>query len=339
MIDPERLSDLRIAKLRTLASTRWIVPAEATVGSFPSGATLFDPVSGRGWVMIDEDADRRLGGVLAVSLRNGATEVHVISDDAEGAAVLARRATRFKLRVHVWHPVGGSVEPVDPAPVAVDAPPDPAAEPYREVLLDAGLDPVVEGGHLSGEILGLEVARVVVDEAGARVEGGVGRFDREAGAMVRGHLPEADALDRVSEFVRPVRAADAERHPLNQLVLDRWLRAVVIARPELVGAAELRAVGSARPRASLLEDGVATAVGVDGDGLPLVVVCCVGVYLDFVTSAADDHLTHDPDARLVLVVPARDDVPVTRAIAGQLVSGADLVAVPDDWRSLGPERT
>lgn len=39
---------------------------------------------------------------------------------------------------------------------------------------------MVEGGELMGELLGLEVARVVVgDDGSAHVEAGVGRFDRE----------------------------------------------------------------------------------------------------------------------------------------------------------------
>ena len=337
MIDPERLSDLRIAKLRTLASLNWAVPGDATPTSFPAGATLSDPASGRLWVLVDEDADRRLGGVLAVARRAESKEIHVISDDVAGAAVMARRAEPFVDDVHVWTPVDGALQPVAPAPVAVDLAPDPQAELYRPILADSGLDVVVEGGNLTGEVLGLEVARVVVDDAGAHVEAGVGRFDREAGALIRGEMPEADSIERVTELVRPQRRPTAERHPLNQLVPERWLRCVVMARPELVGAAELRPVGSARPRRNLLEDGVATAVGTDLAGRPLVVVCTTGVYLDAVPSAADDHRTHAPAGRLILVMPEQDAVPVTRALVARLREPADVVVVAGDWRNLTAE--
>jgi hypothetical protein len=115
-------------------------------------------------------------------------------------------------------------------------------------------------------------------------------------------------------------------------VPERWLRAAIVARPEVVGAAELRAVGSSLPRRTLGEEGVATAVGVDADGEPLVVVCSTGVYLDLVPSAADDRLTHAPDARLVLAVPARDAVPVTTELASRLLHPAEVHAVAGDWR-------
>ena len=109
------------------------------------------------------------------------------------------------------------------------------------------------------------------------------------------------------------------------------MRSVLIARPELVGAAELRAVGSAIPRANLKEAGVASAVGTDLDGEPLVVTCSTGVDLDLVPSAADDRLTHAPCARLVLAVPTKDALPVTTDLAAHLLEPATVVPVGDDW--------
>ena len=110
------------------------------------------------------------------------------------------------------------------------------------------------------------------------------------------------------------------------------LRSVVVARPGLVGASELRPVGSAIARANLKETGVATAVGTTLDGAPVVVTCSTGVDLELVPSAADDRLTHAPDARLVLVVPTRDALPVTTELAAHLASPAEVVPVDDDWQ-------
>jgi hypothetical protein len=232
----------------------------------------------------------------------------------------------------VWSLRGTELEPVAAAPPAVDEAPDPRAELYRPVLVAAGLTPVVEGGHLIGELRGLEVARVVVDdERGARVEAGVGRFDREVASMMFAELGEADALARAVELVGTYRRPGAERHPLNQLVPERWLRAALVAEPSLVGAAELRPVGSAVPRANLLEPGVASAVGVDAAGAPVVVTCSAGVDLEAVPCAADDRLTHAPEARLIVAVPARNALPVTTALAAHLVAPAEVVGVPDGW--------
>lgn len=328
--DGNRLDRLRAAKLRALVSSRWDLPTDPTEAPFPSGAVLRDDE--RVWVLVEDDAVHRLGAVLAVALRSDASEAHVVLDDAPTAAILARRAGLFRLPVSVWTTDGPSLVPTPAAPPAPETVPPPGAELYRPILQGAGLDPLVEGGALLGELLGLEVARVVVDDDGiARLEAGVGRFDREAGAMMRAGMPEADSVQAVIDQVRPLRRADAERHPMNQLVRERWLRSVLVADPSLVGAAELRPVGSAVPRRNLTEDGVASAVGVDLDGAPIVVSCSVGVHLDAVPSAADDRRSHAPDARLLVVVPALDAAPITRELVQQLAGHAELVTVDDRW--------
>ena len=333
--EADRLAELRAAKLRALATSRWEVPAAAVTSRFPGGATLTDPSSGTTWVTSEDMPQRRLGAAIAVALRAGSSALHLIVDDAEDAGVLARRAGLFTFPIDVWRVDGAALVPATAAPPAVDAAPAPEAELYRPILDRAGLRPVVEGGHLVGELRGLEVARVVVDPDGtARVEAGVGRFDREAGTMVRAGMPEADALQVVIDLVDPVRRADAERHPMNQLVKDRWLRDLLIEQPSLIGVASLTPIGSAVPRANLTEDGVASAVGTDLDGDPVIVSVSSGVFLDFVPSAADDRLSHAPDAKLLLVVAALDEAPITADLAA-LVPNASLVTVADDWASLG----
>ncbi|CAN5758406.1 hypothetical protein BH10ACT1_BH10ACT1_31130 [soil metagenome] len=331
----DRRSALLATKLRVLAGDRWTFAGETRAGSFPQGATLIDPDGGRAWVLIEGDAERRLGGALAVSLRAGVSELHLVVDDPEAAAIVARRATAFRFPVQVWRSEGRELFEVAPAATAVDVAPAPEAELYRPVLQAGELVPVVEGGHLIGELLGLEVARVVVAPDGsAHVEAGVGRFDREVGALMFAELGETDAVARAVDIVRRYRVAGAERHPLNHLVPERWLRSVLVDRPDLVGAKDLRPVGSAVPRRNLNEEGIASAVGHDLDGRPLVVVCSTGVYLDLVPAAADDRLTHGPDARLVLALPERDAVPITADLSALLTTAAEIVAVPGDWRLL-----
>jgi len=333
-LDPDRRSALLASRLRTLAQSRWEVADGARAGAFPEGASLSD--GERCWVLVEDGGERRLGGALAVARRAGVSELHLIVTDQRAGAVVARRASTFAVPPQVWWAQSRELTAVAPALVATDPAPAPEAELYRPLLRAAGLDPVVEGANLVGELLGLEVARVVVaDDGSAHVEAGVGRFDREVGAMMFAELGEADALARAVDIVARYRTHGAPRHPLNQLVLERWLRAVVIACPSVVGASELRAVGSALPRRNLTEEGVATAVGVHETGVEVVVCCSTGVYLDLVPTAADDRLTHAPGARLVLAVPERDAVAVTVDLAAQLASPAEVVAVPGDWQQLG----
>lgn len=338
-IDPDRRAALLSAKLAALVRGRWgDVSSDARPGGFPDGATLAEPAGGRLWVLLGADADRRLGAALAVAARASADAVHLLVDAGDASAsvraggVLARRASLFADAPTVWTVDGLELTEVAAAAPAIDAAPAPEAELYRPVLVAAGLDAVVEGGSLVGELHGLEVARVVVAVDGtAHIEVGVGRFDREVGAMMFKELTDTDALARAVEFVAQHRVAGAPRHPLNQLVPERWLRSVLVAHPELVGAAELRSVGSAIPRANLKEAGVATAVGTDPAGQPMVVTCSTGVDLELVPGAADDRLTHAPGACLVLAVPTKDALAVTTDLAHHLVQPAHVVAIGDDW--------
>jgi hypothetical protein len=67
---------------------------------------------------------------------------------------------------------------------------------------------------------------------------------------------------------------------------------------------------------------------------PLVVVCSTGVDVDLVPTAVDARLADGREARLVLVVPERDDHPAHATLAASLVEPAEVRTVPDDWRVL-----
>ena len=202
------------------------------------------------------------------------------------------------------------------------------------MLGDAGVDVVIEHGRIHGEIRGLEIARVVVDDEGAaRVEVGVGRHDREAFTMVHGTLPTVEALASVIASVEAVRHPGAEPHPLRQLAAESWLRWRLIDDPALVGLRELRAAESTIARESLDEGGATIAVGRDHAGNDVVVACSVGIDLDLVPSAADARLALAPESPLVIVLPERDLHPATRQLAASLRRAAMFITVAGDWRT------
>lgn len=323
----ERLAALNAAKLRSL--TRGRVGDDAAPGALPGGASL---AAGEvAWVLLGPEAHHSLGAALAVARRTGATEVHVVADDAAAAGRLARLASHFASGPSVWRAVGADLVAVDPAPAPVAAPP-PDAPDLRALLGEAGLEVVDGDGVTLGELLGLEVARIVAGPEGPVLEVGVGRFDRELNEMTHAHLAVGDRLHRVVELVAAHRRPGAPPHPLNQLVPERWLRASLVADPAPVGAAGLRSVPSVDGRANLKELGVATAVGLDTAGEPVVVTCSTGVALDLVPAAADDRAARAPGARLVLAVPARDALPLTRDLAAALRPPAEVVALEQDLR-------
>lgn len=257
-------------------------------------------------------------------------EVHVVaSSDAD---VVARRASAFARPVHVWQIEGNHLREVAPAPPPAVVAPPPEALDLVGLLAGAGAEIVIEHGVVTGEVLGLEVARVVVDDRGARVEVGVGRHDREAFALVHGDTPTDDALRAVIDRVRAHRRPGAPAHPIKRLAAERWMRSMLVSDPVRVGLTALEPLEPTVPRTSVKEVAAAVAMGTDPDGGTVVVACSVGIDLDLVPAAADARLAHAPDARLVLVVPARDAHPATRRLASALHRTAQIVELEGDWR-------
>jgi len=316
-------------------------------------------------VLAEQRPARSLGPALAWARQAGAGQLHLMVENDGG--LLARRASAFAVAPQVWWVRGRALESASPEPLTPLVPPtDDLAEVAGRLapaVRAIGADLVVHpDASLRVEVLGLEVARVVWPEGGdrddptLRLEVGVGRHDREAHRMVQGDLdaeglsdldgPVAAALDEVVTQVARHRRADVPSHPANQLAPERWLRAVLVARPELVGATELTAVEIPALPSALGEGGPAAALGADDDGQAVLVVCSTGVDPDLVPTAADARLslsvgTSAPHLapseqveapRLVLAVPERDDHPITRALAAALATPAQVRAVGDAWR-------
>lgn len=330
-LDPDRRSALVAAKLGALVRDQW-GEAERRPSALGGGGALVQ--GSTGWVLADAEPERVLGGAVAWARQNHIDELHTLVDDPVAAGIVARRAAEFARPPTVWRVHGRAVHPAEPSPFP-ERRPAPTGTDELAALLDAsGVEVVVEHGVMSGEVRGLEVARVVQDDDDdtPRLEVGVGRHDREAFAMIHGRLPTADALAAVVDAVLAQRRPDAPPHPLNRLAAERWLRAQVMAQPDRVGARSLAPIDPPLPRDNVKDAAPASALGADAAGDPVVVVCSAGIDLDLVPSAADTRAWHAPDARLVLVVPERDAHRVTRALAASLADPADVVAVEGDWR-------
>ena len=283
-----------------------------------------------GWVLAEDEASRALGRALLWANRFALGEVNLLASEETG--LLARRGAAFTAPPAVWRVDGTELRPAEPAALPPSLPLDPRAAALADELRTAGAEPVVEHGVLRGEVLGLEVARVVVDEEGAYLEVGVGKHDRHAQRLVHGYEPTSDALARAVATVAAHRRSDAPHHPLNRLAPERWLRARVVAEPGLVGAAHLAPVPSPVDRDDLRQPAPAPAAGTDLDGKPLLVVRSTGIDVDLVPAAVDTRLADGRHPRLVLVVPERDDHPLLRALAAALREPAEVVTVSDDWR-------
>jgi len=285
-----------------------------------------------GWVLAEEDPARALGRGLLWALRFPLDDLHILVDDEDAAGVLARRAAAFAKPPTVWCVEGTALAPADPTPLSAEPALDPTVAPLADVIRAGGAEPVVEHGVLRGEVLGLEVARAVVDADGPVLEVGVGKHDRQAQGMIHTDVPTAHALARAVAMVEGHRRSGAPHHPYNRLAPERWLRARAVSDPAMVGAAELTPVPSPVEVDDLRKPAPAPAAGVDLQGRPLLAVFSAGVDVDLVPAAVDARIADGRNSRLVIVVPERDDHPYLRSLAEALREPAEVITVPNDWR-------
>jgi hypothetical protein len=187
---------------------------------------------------------------------------------------------------------------------------------------------VVEHGTVAGEVRGLEMCRVVDDETtgSPRLDVGMGRHDREAFALVHGHLPAPDALRQVIGAVLPHREPGADQHPLNQFGAERLLRWNAMQDPASVGCVSLLPAEPPVVRTNLKDAVPCVALGVDSSGASVAVTFAHGIDLDAVPSALDaaDRLGA---ARAVLAVRARDITESTRVVAARSLRPVAVVAL------------
>ena len=326
-LDPERRRQLHAMKLRSIVSDFLESSVEEVVGTDDgASAKLSD---GSVAVLAEERSNRALGGALASSARSAGDEIHLFAAEASG--MLARRASLFSGPIAVWKIKEDQVEQAIPSsPLAdrgfLDVP------ELVATLRQSGLEVVFEHGVIVGEVAGLEVARVVSDENGNRIEVGVGAHDREVFGLLHGDLPTVQAIEQVADVVRSHRLPGAEPHPLNRLGAERWLRAGLISHPERVGLSCLSATAPPVERTNLKEAVPAVAKGASDGGGEAIVVCAVGIDLDLVPFAADARLLHNPEAELKIVVPERDTHQILREMVDRLVDPAEIIGIDDGWR-------
>lgn len=328
-------SRLALLRLQTLVAPRQRGQgdgvSEFTVVDFSLGAAGI--VGSSGWVFVLQTPERGLGPALLWMNKHGLKQVNVIVESCASADVLARRAQLFDLDIKIWSVADNELIAATPAQVAV-----PVAVPahhlsFAEIIERAGATVVCEHGVLGGEVLGLEVCRVVDDpltESGARLEIGVGVHDRELFQMINSSSPTVESLTKVVHEVLRHRHEGAEKHPLNRLGGERFLRDLLIAKPQLVGADHLARAEPPVARLNLKDPIPCVAMG-EASGMTLVVVCSAIVDTDLVPFAADARLSLEPSADLVLAVAPNNVLPSMTRLANALHHSARFVVV-DEFR-------
>lgn len=334
---------LHALKLRALVRDHLLAEAAVEVGEpVDIGVGAAVRSGDDAWVLVEQRHAHGLGIGLAWMQRSSASSLHLVIDaknDGPGAerstnelaGALARRARHFDIGISVWTVDERELVPVEPDEYRAESEPSAEHLEFDSVILDCGAEVVIEHGVVSGEVVGLEVCRVVDDPVTGRprLEVGVGIHDREAFALMHGGTPPTDSLKRIVDVVRGHRRPGADPHPLNRLAMERALRARFVSDATSIGARRLGAVSTVLPRANLKDSVPCAAIGETFEGEPLVAVFSVGIDLDVVPTSADTRAWHGlSDARLVIVVPERDASPVTYRLADALRRPASVIAVP-----------
>lgn len=330
-LDANRRAQLERSRAEGLLRTAFgldPVALELTTAPFGIIARREDAVrEDAAWIVSMSDDLAVLGGVLVWLDRHAPATLELVVDHHAG--VHARRAAVLAPECRVWSSSGGRVVEAEPAPI-----PAPVARPddttaLEADLVDLGLDVVVEDGIVRGEVAGLEVARIVHGSEGPVLEAGVGRFDREAGVLMRaGRSPVQAVADTVAQ-VRPHRHRGAVDHAVGRLARERWLRSVVVEDPGAFDIDVPVLVEPVPPRRNLLEIVPAALLGTDGDRSVLV-VCSVGADLGLVPAIADLIAVHSPD-RVRIVVPERDRLPHLERLRTRIPVPTEIRTIDTPW--------
>lgn len=326
--DQERRSRLLSLKLRALVRDHLSLEAEprGTPHVFAPGAAFV--TDDAAWFLIDGDATRSLGPVLAWSAANSIrVPLNILTE--ENGGVVARRAALFAPQVSVWHVDDRTLRAVEPAAHLPSVMPQADHMSFAPLIESSGADVVIEHGVVVGEVRGLEMCRVVADEndGSPRLEVGMGAHDREAFAMVHGHLPTEDALRQMMDAVLPHRVPGALQHPLNKFAAERLIRWNVMQDPASVGCASLAPAEPPVKRINLKDAVPCVAVGIDADGGTVAVTFVHGADLDAVPFALDaaDRLG---TGRAVLVMRSQDVTRSTEALAAMAGASLTLKRLP-----------
>mgnify|MGYP001827003761 FL=1 len=328
-MDQERRAALQLAKLRALVPT---ADAEGELLAF--GPVVRDDAEA--WTLV-EDTTTMVGAVVW-ALRAGISRLQVViepSDTLDPGSIASSASLLVRPPITVWRAsVDGLDEVVAPQPQPqTPVPVAPAeAEPLMAVLREHGVEPVVEEGSVTGEIAGLEVARIDLVSDPPELSVGVGQFDRDLNDM----LAEMEGTDPAVQLATAARAVGQHRrpgaapHPLHRLRRERWLRSAIVADPGIVGCARLVPVPPL-PVDGLRAPSPAPALGESSNGDATLVVCSTGVDPALPLVAAQLRQRYAPDARLVLAVPEADDYPVTRELAGALGGVVEVRPLVAPW--------
>ncbi len=288
---------LAAVKLRAIAPALGLDPSQVDERDFPYGAGLTQ--GNRGALYVVRDHIRTIGPTLLWMQKHQLEEIDLVIEGDGG--IPARRATALTCELRVWQMQNGTLERAQPAAHLPRIEVPQSHEQFAATIQDCGALPVREHGVLTGEVLGLEVCRVVDTPEGPRLEVGVGAFDRETFQLVNSHRSIEDSLTEVVGIVRSHRQPGAPHHPLGKMAGERLLRHRVMNEPSLIGASSLKPAEPPIPRGGLRESNPCVATGTDLEGKPIVAVFTDTVDVDVIGYGVDALTREGAKSSLIVI--------------------------------------
>ena len=315
---------LEAVRLASALARLGVDPAEVVDSTSPIGPAV---IAGRdGWVVAVEHEHHALAVAHLWAESNGIVRLNVVVGEQPG--LVARRARHFARKTTIWTYVDNLLVTQAPSPHEPNQVVAAKHERFASLIADCGVDVVREHGVLSGEVLGLEVCRVVDDASdpdGVRLEIGVGVHDRETFRLVHGAVATGEQLMDVARTVAGIRNDPAAQHPLARLALERRLRSRLLASPHLVDASRLAAAEPPVVRTNVKDSVPCVAIGERANGSPLVVVCTAIADLNVVAFGADARDRLSTDAELVVTSLPGNVTPSIRRLGEMLQRPATFV--------------
>ncbi|GIU84086.1 MAG: hypothetical protein KatS3mg008_0861 [Acidimicrobiales bacterium] len=315
--------------------------------------------------LVERQSPKALSLAVGWAASRSLRQVEVVFEDPRAAATAARRAPLFALDVSVW--VRGAGGPIPAEPDPFPAWPEPGADAARvaeELFGWLAAAPSTAGsraGEVTGgsegiartpeagrrraeaprlvadhgcvvlELDGLEVARVLDTDEGARVEVGVGVRDRLLRPVAPMEMKRR--LERVAHEVRSKRR-EGSPHPYSRLSRGAWYRNRCLAEPARIGLRDAEPIPLAEPREVAADLQPAAARGRDDRGNVHVLVFAPGPDPDAVTVAAELRLwlreIGERADRLRILVPSEADLRPLARIVETLREPVDTEVAPRD---------
>jgi len=308
-VTTEDAGRLALVKLKAVASTIGFDATNAEPRDFPFGAGLVNKQHGALYVV--RDHIRTIGPTLLWMQKHQLDQVDLIIEGDAG--IPARRAQALTANLKVWEFSNQQLTPAQPAPHLPHTPVPAEHEQFTELIQACGADPIREHGILTGEVLGLEVCRVVDTPDGPKLEVGVGAIDRETFQLVHAHRSIEESLTEVAEIVRAHRQPGAPPHPLGRLAGERRMRHHALQNPTLINAATLHPAEPPIPRTNLRDSTPCVAKGITQNNTPLIAVFTDTIDVDLIGFGVDSLSRERTDSMLVIAVRKRNSIQALEA--------------------------